>query len=446
MLLLNTITIRPSHKFYFMSCRGDLFAKYREKQCQIQHVHDNKGEVVKEQRSPFELSDLEHCFFVNHDNTGATCSVYCSHESKLIVVSFRGTCAPIDLLTDASIIQEAWCKGDGGEQYFPKVHTGFRASLDSISRRLKELILATVAPGEEIKNYDMLVTGHSLGGALATLFTADIGQYGIDAGRGLPQLEESEPWWKSIANTFMGQIAQVDDGRQPPRPKTLRLYSFGSPRVGNNAFADLFDALTAEGQIDQAYRIVNGEDVVARMPRTVNALVFGEVRYEHCGPTVLISQPQEDEGGVTRPGTTQISPLLWVEGESDDSRCPVRDGIALTSPTAEGSLLGDLVSATKDTFDDVQGEGSSILNKFTSAFEQVSTRLKSITASDIASVLGIDRNFSNREIKLIQSLMEGKALAHHLEDQYYGGMGRASGFLTLVGQPIVDLEEKDKVV
>jgi hypothetical protein len=408
-----------------------LFTKYREKQTQ--------------HGSPFAMSDLEHCFFVNHDKTGATCSVYCSHENKLIVVSFRGTCAPIDLLTDASIVQEAWVKGDEvKEQDFPKVHTGFRTSLDSISRRLKELILATVAPGEEIRNYDMIVTGHSLGGALATLFTADIGQYGIDAGRGLPQLEESEPWWKSIASTFMGQEAQQnDDVRLPPRPKTLRLYSFGSPRVGNNAFADLFDALTAEGQIDQAYRIVNGEDVVARMPRTVNALVFGEVRYEHCGPTVLIAQPREDAGGVAPPAT-QNSPLLWIEGESDDSRCPVRDGVALTSPTAEGSLLGDLVSATKDTFDDSKGEGSSMINKFTSAFEQVSTRLKSITASDIASVLGIDKNFSDREIKLIQSLMEGKALAHHLEDQYYGGMGRASGFLTLVGEPIVDLTEKEK--
>jgi Lipase (class 3) len=410
-----------------------LFAKHREKQCQHKHGQDKTGENVKD-RSPFELSDLEHCFFVNHDKTGATCSVYCSHERKLIAISFRGTCAPIDLLTDASIVQQAWVTGDDvKEQDFPKVHTGFRTSLESISRRLKELILATVAPGEEIKNYDMIVTGHSLGGALATLFTADIGQYGIDAGRGLPQLEASDPWWKSIANTFMGQVAQVDENvRLPPRPKTLRLYSFGSPRVGNNAFADLFDALIAEGQIDQAYRIVNGEDVVARMPRTVNALVFGEVRYEHCGPTVLISQPKEDEGAMAR---------LWVEGESDNNRCPVRDGVALTSPTAEGSLLGDLVSATKDTFDDVQG--ASILNKFTSAFEQVSTRLMSLSASDVASILGIDRNFSEREMKLIQSLMEGKALAHHMEDEYYGGMGRASGFLTLVGEPIVDLEQKE---
>ena len=28
--------------------------------------------------------------------------------------------------------------------------------------------------------------GHSLGGALATLFVADVGEFGVDAGRGLP--------------------------------------------------------------------------------------------------------------------------------------------------------------------------------------------------------------------------------------------------------------------
>jgi hypothetical protein len=49
-----------------------------------------------------------------------------------------------------------------------KVHSGFRNSIDSISRRLKELVLAAVAPGEDLSNYDLLVTGHSLGGALAT--------------------------------------------------------------------------------------------------------------------------------------------------------------------------------------------------------------------------------------------------------------------------------------
>ena len=97
-------------------------------------------------------------------------------------------------------------------------------------------------------------------GALSTLFTADIGEYGIDAGRALPQLAASEPWWKSITNTFMGQEAQSQPkGSGPPRPKSLRMYNFGSPRVGNSVFSKRFDSLLEDGRVQHAYRIVNGD-------------------------------------------------------------------------------------------------------------------------------------------------------------------------------------------
>jgi predicted lipase len=372
--------------------------------------------------SPVRVEDLEHCFFINHEETGACCALYRSLEKKLIVISFRGTCAPIDLLTDATIAQDAWVAGeDYKDPLIAKVHNGFRDSLDSISRRLKELVLAAVGPGEELSDYDILVTGHSLGAALATLFTADIGQYGVDAGRGLPQLIPSEPWWKSIATTLMGQEAQDATINEPPRPKSLRMYNYGSPRVGNEAFADLFDALRDEGFIDQAYRVVNGEDVVARLPRTVNALVLGNVGYEHVGTTVLVTPPQNDTSST---GTAITAPLrIWVEGESDDSKCPVRDGVSMSSPTIGGSLLGDLYNATREGFNE---ESPMSWGKISDAASKVTARFKTLSASDVASVLGIDRSFTEREIKLVQSLLQGKALAHHMEDQYYATLGAAA--------------------
>jgi pimeloyl-ACP methyl ester carboxylesterase len=386
-------------------------------------------------------TDLEHCFFVTHQKTGATCAVYRSVEQKLIVVSFRGTCAPIDLITDVTLVQDAWVEGeDINDPNTAKVHAGFRSSLNSIARRLKELILATPAPGENISQYDMLVTGHSLGGALATLFTADIGQYGIDAGRALPQLVDSEPWWKSIINTFMGQKdINWDDFREPPRPKSLRMYNFGSPRVGNMAFAELFDALTDEGMISEAFRIVNGEDVVARLPRTVNALVLGSVGYEHVGTTVLLSRPETASNG----SNATAQPVLWIEGESDNKLCPVRDGLPLTSPLAEGTLLSDLINATRDSFSsDVKDESKEVswTERLQTVAEKVTERIKNIQASDLASVLGIDQSFTDREFRIIQSLVQGKALAHHLEDEYYAGMGLASGFIAKVGEDLVVLD------
>ena len=91
------------------------------------------------------------------------------------MISFRGTCQPVDLITDASIVQEPWVEGeDPKKEGIAKVHVGFRKSMNSISRRLKELVLATVGSGENISDYDMLVTGHSLGGALATLFIKQV--------------------------------------------------------------------------------------------------------------------------------------------------------------------------------------------------------------------------------------------------------------------------------
>jgi Lipase (class 3) len=388
-------------------------------------------------RSSFSaVDDLEHCFFVNHEKTGATCAVYRSLEKKFIVVSFRGTCQLVDLLTDTSITQEAWTEGE--DVKLPetvKVHVGFRGSMNSISRRLKELILAAPGPNESIADYDVYVTGHSLGGALATLFTADIGQFGIDAGRGLPQLAPSEPWWKAIANTFTGMAALGDkDSGGPPRPKSLRMYNFGSPRVGNEAFKALFDSLIVEGKILCAYRIVNGDDVVARMPRTMNALV-ASVGYDHVGKTALIAQPNDALVDVEG----RAAPPLWIEGVSDDRRCPVRDGATLVNPLKAGSFLGDILT----TSDDNQQESKSSLSwteQISAAAGKLSDRLKTASVSDIASIVGIDKSFSEREIKLIRSLVQGKALAHHMEDEYYAGMGRASGFLAKVGEEIEALD------
>jgi len=92
--------------------------------------------------------------------------------------------------------------------------------LNSVSRRLKELILAAVAPEEDLSSYQLLITGHSLGGALATLFATDIAEFGMDAGRGLPQLEPSDPWWSVITRfTSRDEKSSTTTARLPPRPK-----------------------------------------------------------------------------------------------------------------------------------------------------------------------------------------------------------------------------------
>jgi len=406
-------------------------------------------------------SDLEFCFFINHEETGASVGVYRSLEEKRIVVSFRGTCQPIDLVTDASIFQVPWVAGDYDEQTlknidhdeFPMVHVGFRKSMDSIARRLKTLVLATVAKGDSISDYEVLVTGHSLGGALATLFTADIAESGIDGGRALPQKAPSEPWWKGIAGIVQGNknddnAPAVPTGGGPPRPKSLKMYNFGSPRAGNSAFANQFDEFMEKGWIDEAYRIVNSQDIIARVPRPTGVL---NVDYEHCGRTVLIEEPPSsgtnDDGSEDDDGAVDTDPghVLWIEGESDFDRIdPVRDIRSATKGIlSEGMLLDDLVKSYKSESGDgaVEAENEDESGKSSSSFVSqlgaVASRLKKVDVADLTSVVGIDRSYANRELELAQSFLKGESLAHHLEDSYYMAMGRAVGFNTTVGEDIM---------
>jgi len=413
--------------------------------------------------------DLELCAFVSHDKTGCSCALYRSLEKKLIAVSFRGTCEPVDLLTDANIIQTPWVEGmEVKEEGVPMVHVGFRNSLNSISQRLKQLILAAVAPSESLSQYDLLVTGHSLGGALATLFTADVAEFGMDAGRSLPQLAKSDPWWNSLSTLFSKPDSSKNKPPpEPPQPKSLRVYTFGSPRVGNIEFVSKFRSLLNDGSINQAYRMVNNADIVARLPRTINTLVLGTVGYDHCGATALISSPKATEFQENKSKDSdkhdiddKATPLIWVEGESNSDECPVRDGTPLTNPLASGALLGDLLESVKNVTsespaikldpntvnksltlslasDYVKNLGS-IASKIT---DTVSDRLQSVSVSDITSVVGIKKDYAEREFNLVQSVVNGQGLAHHMEDEYYQAMGRACGFIALVGKEIQSIQE-----
>eukprot|EP00591_Stephanopyxis_turris_P008345 CAMPEP_0195510144 /NCGR_PEP_ID=MMETSP0794_2-20130614/2883_1 /TAXON_ID=515487 /ORGANISM="Stephanopyxis turris, Strain CCMP 815" /LENGTH=820 /DNA_ID=CAMNT_0040637519 /DNA_START=32 /DNA_END=2497 /DNA_ORIENTATION=- len=390
--------------------------------------------------------DLEMCVFVTNEKTGCSCAIYRSLEKKIIAVTFRGTCELIDLITDANLIQTPWVEGaDKEAEDVLMVHVGFRASLNSISRRLKELILAAVPAGQDLSEYDLIVTGHSLGGALATLFTADVAEYGMDAGRRCPQLEPSEPWFTSLLS--FGNKKTLNLKQAPPKPKSIRLYSFGSPRVGNDAFVANFDSLLKENKINEAYRIVNDADVVARLPRSVSFLGMASVGYDHCGPTALISLPEEmknkdneDEDGATTP-----IPKFWVEGESDDAECPVRDGTTLTSPMANGMLLGDIVNAVKsanveeDTPFEKNGNMFSMA-KLGDMAKSVQGRLSNFEATDLVSLFGIRKEYAEREAKLIKTIASGEALGHHMEDEYYGAMGRASGFIARVGEDVTEMQ------
>jgi len=142
-----------------------------------------------------------------------------SEERSLVV--FRGTQRRVEWLNNISAIHEDFID--------PKVHSPLGRVHVGFHGKYKELVdpLPLEVMGRLNPTKPCYVSGHSLGGAIATLAA-------LDAALNLPEL----------------------------RPQ-LRLYTYASPRVGDVAFANAF-----QQQVPNSYRIVNLADVVPLVPPT----------------------------------------------------------------------------------------------------------------------------------------------------------------------------------
>lgn len=135
---------------------------------------------------------------------------FVARKGDHVVIAFRGSRSLGDYVTDLN----AWLvKEDGGG----KVHRGFQGTLDAVWGELKEEL-------KEVPRGRVFVTGHSLGGALAQLAAY--------------RIERHQP----------GTIGAV--------------YGYGSPRVGNRVFANLYSKLLG----DRTFLHVNGDDPVPLLP------------------------------------------------------------------------------------------------------------------------------------------------------------------------------------
>lgn len=175
------------------------------------------------------------------------------------VVAFRGTQELRDFLTDAKTWTRATPMG--------KIHAGFLSSFESVwkddapgltmsdgSRGLAALLRAEHKPR-------LLVTGHSLGAALATLAFAHAGYDGC-----LRNVTATDP--RTLEQRSLDPC--FERGLDP-----RALYTFGSPRVGDATFSGWVAALAREPQRDRGiFRFVNAADGVAKVPDTVKDEMF----------------------------------------------------------------------------------------------------------------------------------------------------------------------------
>ncbi|CAJ0603088.1 unnamed protein product [Cylicocyclus nassatus] len=166
------------------------------------------------------------------DNEKFTCKAYTAvlPTKKAIVIAFRGTDQGF-----AQLVREAW-QSIGFKEKWP--YGGYVSGYFSQAfQRLWAAGLDKQVTGHLAKysGYEIWITGHSLGGAIANLAAS---------------------WVKSLPG-FKGKV---------------KLVTFGSPRVGNKEFSDAL-----EKSVQYVYRVTHRKDPVVHIPN---------VNYQHAGKEI----------------------------------------------------------------------------------------------------------------------------------------------------------------
>ncbi|KAG5361975.1 putative lipase [Yarrowia sp. C11] len=224
-------------------CVGPLTAIFKPFECGIQCAHFPNVELIQEFQDPLLLLDVSGYLAVDH-------------TSKQIYLVLRGTHSLEDIVTDIRTFQAPLTNFDFAANISATetcsdclVHEGFIQSYNSTYNQIGSKLDSVIA---QYPDYQIAVTGHSLGGAAALLFGINLKVNGHD-----------------------------------PLVVTL-----GQPIVGNAGFANWVDRLffgqenpdvskvTADRKL---YRITHQGDIVPQIP-------FWD-GYQHCSGEVFIDWP-----------------------------------------------------------------------------------------------------------------------------------------------------------
>lgn len=167
--------------------------------------------LVSENLNQIDMQLRDNCGFSKYkpfDNQDT--QAFIAANDEIIVLSFRGTTSMRDWRTDLNI-----------KLVFSKVgriHRGFNEALDYIWQELRQALIDF-----RDKEQSIWITGHSLGGALATLAVDRLTEESIEI---------------------------------------KGLYTFGQPKVGDKVFARNFDNKMKK----LSFRFVHDEDIVPKVP------------------------------------------------------------------------------------------------------------------------------------------------------------------------------------
>ncbi|CAJ0596578.1 unnamed protein product [Cylicocyclus nassatus] len=156
----------------------------------------------------------------------AYCSAYTAllNKEKAIVLSFRGTDSRLQLVKEFfhPLLDKKWFGDSSVNTYFLNAfHSLFTTRTNDLDRSMFEDVRDLIRTHS---GYDIWITGHSLGGALASL----VASYLVESG-----------------NAEMSRI---------------KLMTFGQPRTGDQKFAE------SVNKMNYAFRVIHDNDLVPQVP------------------------------------------------------------------------------------------------------------------------------------------------------------------------------------
>lgn len=234
---------------------------------------------------PKDDNALESFTVVDDADSKTAALVGYAADEDMIVVAFRGTHNLRNWLLDldfdhcvpkfATKIIES--RKSAASSAAPTVHCGFLAGYTILREGVIDAIQDLLSRHARAS---LLVTGHSLGGAMANLAAVELSQ---------------------LANPALASLFKGHRRSSVLAPSVTRLYTFGAPRTGDDTFAEF--AHEHKG-LAASYRIVNSKDPVPHLP-------FTSWSYHHIGSEVWYTD-SAPQSATTNRGTKGLLSSPYV--------------------------------------------------------------------------------------------------------------------------------------
>ena len=196
---------------YFNNDEIDLFNKTGNLGHDVDQIWKTQWETLKDKYNDFKV------FSLSDYNIGDTQFIYSIDKTDRLLISFRGTKCFNDLLTDIRITKDK-CIDICYTPFFlhhynknnqPYIHAGFYQMFNLMKYELYHIIRKYLE--SNIKEYKIILTGHSLGGSVSIIATICL---------------------------FINFYSYFKTGKIK-----LENITFGSPKIGNIEFSNLYKDL-----------------------------------------------------------------------------------------------------------------------------------------------------------------------------------------------------------